>query len=381
MSNQNRISNANFIPFFEKIARFSYVLLIPIIILLFTSLILLYSAGGGSLYPYFISQSYKILLSLIIFLIVSFTNIKFIIKSAYILYIIVLILIITTTFVGHTGMGATRWLNFGILNIQPSEFIKITLVLVLTRYFSWMNFNEINDIKNYIIPATLILIPLFFIVLQPDLGTALSIIFISVSIFYSVGLHKKWFIYGFSLFLIVAPITWFYGLYDYQKNRIITFINPNKDLKGTGYQTNQSKITLGSGGFSGKGYLKGTQIQQEFLPEKHTDFIFTILGEEFGFLGCLLLMIIYITIILILYKYSKLCKNRFGQLFIVGFILNFFTYYFINIAMVLGLIPTVGVPLPLISFGGSSLISLMFGFGICENIYINKDQQLSSKGN
>ena len=380
MIRQTRISNANMMHFSEKLNRFSWPMFVPMCMILTLSIVVLYSAGGGHWRPYALSQLMKIIISFGVFFFAAFTNIKTWVKSAYVIYAIALIMIIMVTFVGHTGMGAQRWLNLGFIHIQPSEFIKIALVLALARYFAWFNSVELGQFKNYLIPGLMLLVPFSLIVAQPDLGTALSLGMITVGMFYIVGANKKWFIIAAILGLMAAPAVWFGGLHDYQRGRIITFLNPDSDVQGAGYQITQAKIAFGSGGLIGKGYMQGSQSQQSFLPEKQTDFIFTMLGEEFGFIGAFILLAIYTWIILVLFWCAKTCKNRFGQLVCFGFMLNFFVYYFINISMVLGLLPTVGVPLPLMSFGGSSLLSLMFGFGLCQNAYINKDQQLSAKG-
>lgn len=380
MARQTRVSNANMMTFSEKLNRFSWGLFIPMCLVLAVSIVVLYSAGGGAWRPFALSQLGKIAAGFVIFFFAAFTNIKTWIKSAYLIYAVALIMIIMVTFVGHTGMGAQRWLNLGFIHIQPSEFIKIALVLALGRYFAWMNSVELSQIKNYIVPAAMLLVPFGLIVMQPDLGTALSLGMITVGIFYIVGAQKKWFIIAAVLGLMAAPVVWFGGLHDYQRMRIITFVNPDHDAQGAGYQINQAKIAFGSGGMIGKGYMNGSQSQQSFLPEKQTDFIFTMLGEEFGFVGAFALIALYTLIILVLFWCAKTCRNRFGQLICFGFMLNFFIYYFINISMVLGLMPTVGVPLPLMSFGGSSLVALMFGFGLCQNAHIHKDQQLSAKG-
>ncbi len=380
MSKQTRVSNSSRMNFSEKLNSFSWGLFLPIIGVLTLSIVVLFSAGGGSWTPFALSQLGKIAIGIIVFFIVAFSDIKIWLKSAYMIYIVAFILIILVTFIGHTGMGAQRWLNLFGINVQPSEFIKIALVLALARYFAWMNSVELTQIKNYIVPLLLTIIPFGLIVLQPDLGTAISLFLIMLGVFYVVGANKKWFFILGILGVLSAPVVWFGGLHDYQRDRIITFINPDHDAKGAGYQINQAKIAFGSGGFTGKGYLSGTQSQQSFLPEKQTDFIFTMLGEEFGFIGAFSLLIVYFWIILVLFWCAKTCRNRFGQLVCFGFMLNFFIYYFINISMVLGLMPTVGVPLPLMSFGGSSLLSLLFGFGLCQNAHINKDQQLSAKG-
>ncbi len=380
MARQTRVSNANMMTFSEKLSRFSWALFIPMCLVLAVSIVVLYSAGGGAWRPYALSQLIKIILGFGVFFVAAFTNIKIWVKSAYAFYAVALIMIVLVTFVGHTGMGAQRWLNLGFFHIQPSELIKIGLVMALARYFAWMNSVELGQFKNYLIPGLLLLVPFGLIVAQPDLGTALSLGMIAVGMFWVVGANKKWFIIAAILGLMAAPVIWYGGLHDYQRNRIITFINPEHDARGAGYQINQAKIAFGSGGMAGKGYMNGSQSQQSFLPEKQTDFIFTMLGEEFGFIGAFLLLALYSMIIGVLFWCAKTCRNRFGQLVCFGFMLNFFIYYFINISMVLGLMPTVGVPLPLMSFGGSSLLSLMFGFGLCQNAYIHKNQQLSAKG-
>ncbi len=380
MARLTRVSNASMMTFSEKLSRFSVALFTPMCLVLATSIVVLYSAGGGAWQPFALSQLMKILLGFVVFFFAAFTNIKTWIKSAYLIYAIALIMIILVTFVGHTGMGAQRWLNLGFIHIQPSELIKIALVLALARYFAWMNSVELSQIKNYLVPIAMLLVPFGLIVAQPDLGTALSMGMITVGVFYIVGAQKKWFIIAAILGLMAAPVVWYGGLHDYQRDRIITFIDPDHDARGAGYQINQAKIAFGSGGIMGKGYLNGSQSQQSFLPEKQTDFIFTMLGEELGFIGAFILLAVYTWIILVLFWCAKTCRNRFGQLICFGFMLNFFIYYFINISMVLGLMPTVGVPLPLMSFGGSSLLSLMFGFGLAQNAHIHKDQQLSAKG-
>ena len=380
MARQTRVSNANMMTIPEKLSRFSWGLFVPMCMVLAISIVVLYSAGGGNWKPFALSQLMKIVLGFVVFFYAAFTNIKTWVKSAYLIYAVALIMIVLVTFVGHTGMGAQRWLNLGFIHIQPSELIKIALVLALARYFAWFNSVELGQFKNYIAPMLMMLVPFGLIVAQPDLGTALSLGMITVGMFYIVGANKKWFIIAAILGLMAAPVVWFGGLHDYQRGRIITFLNPDSDIQGAGYQINQAKIAFGSGGMTGKGYMAGTQSQQSFLPEKQTDFIFTMLGEEFGFIGAFGLLMIYTWIVVLLFWTAKMCRNRFGQLICFGFMLNFFVYYFINISMVLGLLPTVGVPLPLMSFGGSSLLSLMFGFGLCQNAHIHKDQQLSAKG-
>jgi rod shape determining protein RodA len=353
---------------------------------LIMSILMLYSAGTGpdgefgGWRPFALSQMGKIALGLLVLFFAALTDIKKWLQSSYLLYAGALGLVIAVTFFGDVGMGAQRWLNLGFMNVQPSELIKIGLVLALARNFAWQNSADVIRPRNYIVPLLLTLIPFAFIVAQPDLGTALSLGLLCVGMFFIVGAPKKWFIVAGVLAALAAPIVWTVGLHDYQRERVMTFIDPSRDPRGAGYQINQAKIAFGSGGIVGRGYTDGTQSQLSFLPEKQTDFIFTMLGEELGMLGATLLLILYTAITGVLFWFAKTCRNRFGQLLCFGFMLNFFIYYFINILMVLGLLPTVGVPLPLMSFGGSSLLSLMFGFGLAQNAHINKDQQLSAKG-
>ena len=380
MSTITRVSNANMMTFSEKLSRFSLVLFIPMCVVLILSVIVLFSAGGGSWQPFALSQLLKIIFGMFVFFFVAFSNIKTWIKSAYFIYAVALILIIMVTFFGDVGMGAQRWLSVGGINIQPSEFIKIALVLALARYFAWQNSVELSQFKNYLIPITMLFIPFILICAQPDLGTGISLALITIGMFYIVGANKKWFMIAGILGLLSLPVIWYGAMHDYQRTRIITLFHPEMDVRGAGYQINQAKIAFGSGGIFGKGYMNGTQSQQSFLPEKQTDFIFTMFGEEFGFIGAFMLLMLYTFIVIMLFWTAKTCRNRFGQLICFGFMLNFFIYYFINISMVLGILPTVGVPLPLMSFGGSSLISLLFGFGLCQNAHIHKDQQLSSRG-
>ncbi|MCL2338394.1 MAG: rod shape-determining protein RodA [Proteobacteria bacterium] len=393
MARQVRVSKSQNMTFSERMRLFGWPLFAIMVLILALSVITLFSVGTatcpdtttacttfGAWRPYALSQVFKIIIGLAVFFFAAFSDIKLWLKSSYAIYGGALILVALVTFIGHTGMGAQRWLNLGFVHIQPSEFIKVALILGLARYFAWMNTTEIERAKNYWIPALLIGAPFVMIVAQPDLGTALSLLLISLGFFYIIGAPKKWFAIAGILALLAAPAVWYVGMHDYQRNRILTFVDPEHDLKGAGYQINQAKIAVGSGGLIGKGYLNGTQSHLSFIPEKQTDFIFTVFGEELGFVGGFVLILLYSAMTTILFWYSKTTRNRFGQLVVFGFMLNFFVYYFINIAMVLGLMPTVGVPLPLMSFGGSSLISLMFGLGLVQNAHIHKDNQLSSQG-
>ena len=366
--------------------RFGWPLFGLMILVLILSIITLFSAGRtdgefGGWWPFAVPQLMRIGVALVVFFIAAFTDLKFWLRMSYPLYFGALALVLAVIFIGHTGGGAARWLNLGFFNIQPSEFMKIGMVLVLARYFAWKNSVELEQFKTYLLPAAFVAVPFFLIVMQPDLGTALSLAMIAVGFVFVVGAKRQWFIIGAVLAMLALPLVWTFGLHGYQKQRILTFMNPTADLTGAGFQINQAMIALGSGGFLGTGYLQGTQSQLAFLPEKHTDFIFTMFGEELGFVGGFLLITIYSIMTIIMFWWAKTTRNRFGQLLVFGFMLNFFVYYFINIAMVLGMLPTVGVPLPLMSFGGSSLLALLFGFGLVQNARIHRDVQLSGQGN
>ncbi|MDR2685987.1 MAG: rod shape-determining protein RodA [Rickettsiales bacterium] len=387
-----RITRAESLSIMDKIPRINKPLLGCMFLLLFISIATLYSIGGrpcnaliectfGGWNPYAWQQLLKIGLGLIVFAIAALINIKFVIRSSYIMFTIALVMVLMVSLWGHTGMGAARWLDLWLFKVQPSEFIKISMVVCIARYFSWLNSAEVKDWKQYLIPIILFAAPFVLVLKQPDLGTAISLFLIISTMFFMIGAPRKWFIVIISLVLLSSPVVWKFAMHDYQRDRILTLIDPAKDPKGKGYQIIQSKMTIGSGGFAGKGYLSGAQAALNFLPEKQTDFIFAVWGEQFGFLGAIFLLAIYTIISVLLYRTARSSKNRFGQLLSIGFMVSLFVYYFVNMAMVMGLMPVVGTPLPLLSFGGSSLISLMLGFGLVQNAHIHKDIQLSGKGN
>jgi rod shape determining protein RodA len=274
-------------------------------------------------------------------------------------------------------MGSQRWLNLGFFNLQPSELIKFSLVLVLARYFhAEKDINLLTNCKNFIYSLFLIILPAYVVFLQPDLGSSLIVVIASLTILFVVGL-SIWFFIGSAIIIsILAPLLWIFFLYDYQKNRVLTFLDPLRDPLGSGYHIIQSKIALGSGGLFGKGFLQGTQSHLNFLPEMQTDFIFTLLAEEFGILGTLTLLFLFIIIIFYSLIIGLICKSRFACFISIGVSINIFYYVFINTAMVSGLIPVVGVPLPLVSYGGTSMLCVMFGLGLVSNAYLNRNKVL-----
>lgn len=356
----------------------NYILLILSILIFTIGLCLLYSAGGGSMDPWGNKQLIRFIIAIGIYMFVSLVSIKFWIGSSYYIYIFSLFLLILVNFYGNTGMGSQRWLNLGFFNLQPSELIKFSLVLVLARYFhAEKDINFLTNCKNFMYSLFFIILPAYVVFLQPDLGSSLIVVIASLTILFVVGL-SIWFFIGSAIIIsILAPLLWIFFLYDYQKNRVLTFLDPLRDPLGSGYHIIQSKIALGSGGLFGKGFLQGTQSHLNFLPEMQTDFIFTLLAEEFGILGTLTLLFLFIIIIFYSLIIGLICKSRFACFISIGVSINIFYYVFINTAMVSGLIPVVGVPLPLVSYGGTSMLCVMFGLGLVSNAYINRNKVLS----
>jgi rod shape determining protein RodA len=277
---------------------------------------------------------------------------------------------------GHTAMGAKRWFSLGFIKIQPSEPAKIAIILMLARYFHALSLKEIGQIK-YVIPAVIaVLIPVGLIVKQPDLGTGLITLTVSGIIFFIAGIRLWKFVVVIITAGVSMPIIWNF-LYDYQKKRILMFLEPESDRLGAGYNIIQSKIAIGSGGFFGKGLFNGTQSQLEFLPEHQTDFIFSTLAEEMGFVGSFILLLLYFFITYLSLSIALGCKSTFGRLVVVGITSLFFFHVFINIGMVMGLLPAVGIPLPFMSYGGTMMGSMLIGFGLIFNVHVHQRVKIS----
>ena len=310
------------------------------------------------------------------FLFLSFVKITFWYRNAYIFYLICLFLLIIVMLFGITASGSKRWVNLYFLNLQPSELMKIAIIVCFARYYHRIQSVDILDYRFLLIPVVLIIIPCYLVVTQPDLGTSILIAGSGIIVIWIAGLYIKYFVYSSLLFLVSFPFVVSF-LKPYQKSRILTFFNPERDPLGAGYQIIQSKIAIGSGGFFGKGYLKGTQNYLEFLPEKHTDFIFTLFSEEFGFLGSIILMFLYILLISRVISIGFFVKSFFAKLYCFGFASAIFLYVFVNIAMVLGLLPIVGAPLPIMSYGGSSMLSIMLGLSIVMSCKIYSQVQIT----
>jgi rod shape determining protein RodA len=340
---------------------------------------MLYSAANGHWQPWASKQMVRFAVAVIVMMAVAVVDLRFWLRSAYAFYGIAFLLLVAVEVRGAVGMGAQRWIDLGIIQLQPSEFMKIAVVLVLARYFSALSPEEIGRPTRLIMPALVVLIPAALVLKQPDLGTAMMLVLGGGAIFFLVGV--RW--WKFALVIAagggVVPLAWRF-LKEYQKNRIYTFLDPENDPLGAGYHSLQSKIAIGSGGLFGKGYMMGSQAHLSFLPERQTDFIFTMLAEEFGLVGGLVLLGLYTLVFVYGFAIAFRCRSNFGRVLALGVTVNFFLYVFINTAMVMGLIPVVGVPLPLISYGGTAMLTVMFGFGLMMCVYVHRDARIGRGG-
>lgn len=359
--------------YIKKIS-FNWPLTVPILFFAFAGVVLLYSAAQGELEPWAAKQFYVILITLPMMFIISMMNIKIFYRNAYILYALGLVLLVIAEILGHKAMGAQRWIRIGFINFQPSELMKLFLIMALARYFHDVHSNDLPKIQTLFIPLALVLLPVVLVLKQPNLGTALIMLMVSGAIFFLAGIRVWKFIAVIIAALGSLPIIWQF-MHDYQKKRVLTFLDPESDPLGAGYNILQSMIAIGSGGFWGKGFLNGTQSQLSFLPEKQTDFVFTILAEEFGFIGVLSIFLLSIWVIFYGYATSFALKSQFNRLVVGGIIVLFGLHVIINTAMISGSIPVVGTPFPLFSFGGSNLITMLLGFAII-NSAVNSQGKL-----
>ena len=370
----NKIKTNN--NFFKKIIDLDFILLICILLLGFISLATMYSTDGGEVLFHTKSHFSKFIIFLFLMLLISFLNIKFWFSIGYLTYLVAIVMLIWTINFGVTASGSQRWIDLYFINIQPSELMKIFIILCLAKFFHRKRLENVNSFYSVIISLIIIFLPMSLVVIQPDLGTSLLISISGIIVLWFAGLNQKYFFYSFLITILSLPFIISF-LQPYQKLRVLTFLNPDRDPLGAGYQIIQSKIAVGSGGFFGKGFLKGTQSYLEFLPEKHTDFIFTLFSEEFGFLGSVFLLIIYAIIIYRIIKIGSISRSYFAKLFCYSFGASIFVYIIINMSMVLGMLPIVGSPLPIMSYGGSSMLATMIGFGIVMSAKIHNQQSIA----
>ena len=362
--------------FRDKVYSIDYVLVLSIFILGIVSIFAMYSTDGGEFKYHTKSHIVRFGIFFLFFLTISFFKTTFWYRSSILLYLLCFLLLIGVKYFGLTSSGSQRWINFYIINLQPSELMKITLILFLAKYYHRIPVADINKLKFLFLPLVTLTAPVFLVVTQPDLGTSILIAAGGISVAWLAGIRFKFFAYASILFISITPIVISF-LKPYQKARILTFLNPDRDPLGAGYQIIQSKIAIGSGGLFGKGFLNGSQSYLDFLPEKHTDFIFTLFSEEFGFFGSVFIMFLYALIIWRIIKIGDVTRSNFGKLYCYGFATAFFIYIAVNMSMVLGLLPIVGAPLPIMSYGGSSMLAIMLGFGIAMSCKIYKDMPVN----
>lgn len=337
--------------------------------------VMLYSAADGALAPWAGRHVVRFAISLGLMLAVAMTDIRFWLRNAYGLYFGVLILLAVVEISGTIGMGAQRWIDLGVVNVQPSELMKLALVLALARYHHGLNPEQVRRPVMLLLPLVMVGLPTLLILKQPDLGTAVMLLAGGGAVIFAAGLSLWILGLGIVAVLGALPVAWQF-LHDYQRARLLTFLDPDRDPLGAGYHITQSKIALGSGGLFGKGYLRGTQSHLNFLPEKHTDFIFTMFAEEFGLVGTLTLLVVFAAVVGSCVAIALRARNQFSRLLAIGVTTTFFLYVFINLAMVMGLIPVVGVPLPLVSYGGTAMLGVMLGFGLVLSVHVHRDVQI-----
>ena len=342
--------------------------------------LMLYSIAGGNIDTWAKPQMQRFGLGLVILFIVAFVPIWFWRSMSGVAYAIAMVLLLIVEFFGTVGMGAQRWIDLGFIRLQPSELMKVTLVMMLAAYYDWLDDKKISRPLWVLIPVVLILAPTVLVVLQPNLGTSLMLLIAGAAVMFAAGVSLWYFagviglIGGGIAGLFVTRGTPWQFLHDYQYKRIDTFLDPSADPLGAGYNIIQAKIALGSGGWAGKGFMQGTQSRLNFLPEKHTDFIFTTLGEEFGFIGAFSLLALYALVLVFCVVAAVQNKDRFSQLLIIGVAVNFFLYIAVNLSMVMGMAPVVGVPLPLLSYGGSATLVILLAFGLVQSAIVHRQR-------
>ena len=353
---------------FYKIKNINLLFIFIIILLSLIGFVALYSAAGN-FDPWAKKHIIRFVIFFILLLLISLIDIKYIYKYSYIFFFLSLLLLFSVEIFGIFGKGAERWIHIFGISIQPSEIIKVSIILALAKFYHDLRFDRIGYIHNLFFPLIIITIPFILTVIQPDLGTSLIIAMLGICIMFLAGVKIWKFVVSLLIMIISYPFFWNF-IKPYQQKRILSFLNPESDPLGQGYQLIQSKIALGSGSLTGKGFLEGTQSYLEYLPEKQTDFIFTLIGEEFGFIGTIFIIFLYSLLILIAFYISIKSIHVFGRIVSIGVALNLFIHVILNMSMVTGLMPVVGIPLPLLSYGGTAMLSIMISFGLLLNVDI-----------
>ena len=362
----------------EKLQQITWSMLFFIVLIGVFGFAMLYSAAH-SVDPWATRQGIRFLFGLGVLVAVSLVDIRVYLRYAYAIYGIAFLLLVVVDVAGEIGMGAQRWIDLKVIQLQPSEVMKIALVLALARYFHRMSADNIGNPLALIVPIVMVFAPVGLVLMQPDLGTAVMLVLVGAAMFWVAGVRLWKFIVVTLAGVGAVPLAWNF-LHDYQKNRILTFLDPESDPLGTGYHITQSKIAMGSGGLFGKGFMEGSQAYLNYLPERQTDFIFAMLSEELGMVGGVLLLLLYTVLFIYGYAIAFNSRNHFGRLLAIGVTINLFCYVFINMAMVMGLLPVVGVPLPLISYGGTAMLTVLFGFGLLMCVYVHRDLKIGQRG-
>lgn len=360
----------------------------PVILLLSAisciGFLMLYSVAGGNISRWAEPQIERFILGMAALFVIAMIPIHILRNLAFLGYIIALILLISVEFIGDTRQGAQRWIDLGFMSLQPSELMKIALVVMLAAYYDWLPLNRTSHPFWVLVPVILILVPVALVLRQPDLGTSILLMAGGGAMMFFASVHWAYFATviasgaGLVFSVFASRGTEFQLLKDYQYARIDTFLNPSSDPLGAGYHITQAKIALGSGGWTGRGFMQGTQSRLNFLPEKHTDFIFTILAEEFGMIGTASLLGLYLLVLIFCYSSAMSIKDRFSSLVILGIGWTFSLFFIVNMAMVMGLAPVVGVPLPLVSYGGSAMLILLLGFGVMQSAHVHQPRRKRS---
>ena len=359
----------------DKLFNLDFTLFFSILLLGVISIFTQFSSSGGTFDYYSKSHALRFFVFFVLFLAVSFTPVKFWYGTSFLFFLFLVLLLLFVKFYGIQSQGSRRWVNLFVINLQPSELMKIGIILFLSNYYHKISEGDVNKIRFLLYPVLAILAPFILVLSQPDLGTAILILLSGIVVTWLAGVRWKIFAYLSFIVIVTAPIAIAF-LKPYQKSRILTFLNPDSDPLGAGYQIIQSKIAIGSGGLFGKGFLNGSQAYLNFLPEKHTDFIFTLYSEEFGFLGSVLMVFLYSLITYRIIKIGNDTRSIFGKLYCYGFVNAFFIYVAVNMSMVLGLLPIVGAPLPILSYGGSSMLAIMFGLGVVMSCTVYKNSNV-----
>lgn len=357
-----------------RLAEVNLFVLTVTVIIAGIGLAMMFSAGGGENTLFFTQQLSRFIFAFVIMLGIAILPMHLLMDYAYVIYCACLLVLVVVDVVGHIGMGAQRWIRFGGMNLQPSEFMKLAVILALARYFHQLHSEDIKRIKSLIVPLIIIILPAILILRQPNLGTTTIMVCVGVIMCFLAGVQWRYFIGASIAVLATTPVIWHF-MHLYQKRRVLTFLDPQEDPLGAGYNILQSMIAIGSGGFFGKGFLQGSQSQLNFLPEKHTDFVFTMLAEEFGFFGSIILLLLYFSLLMAGLIIAIRSRSQFGAMLATGVVALIFIHILINCGMVMGMMPVVGVPLPLMSYGGSIMVSTLCAIGLLLNAYINRNDQ------